>query len=73
MDGASESSAGMFVPKTWFRVIISPAYVARGGGNRADMIVVMFDAHKLDISDELTTAIATLRPHQDKIRYAVSP
>lgn len=32
------------------------------------MIVVMFDAHKLDISDELGQAIDTLKPHHKKIR-----
>lgn len=35
------------------------------------MIVMMFDAHKLDISDEFTAAITTLKPHQDKIRYTL--
>ena len=33
------------------------------------MIIVMFDAHKLDISDELKTVLDVLKPHQDKIRY----
>lgn len=37
---------------------------------RADLIVVMFDAHKLDISDELKMVIDTLKPHHDKMRYA---
>lgn len=36
---------------------------------RADLIVVMFDAHKLDISDELKMVIDTLKPHHDKMRY----
>ena len=36
---------------------------------RADMIIVMFDAHKLDISDELKTVLDVLKPHQDKIRW----
>lgn len=40
----------------------------RRWGNRADMIVVMFDAHKLDISDELEQAIDVLKPHNKKIR-----
>lgn len=38
------------------------------GGGRADLIVVMFDAHKLDISDELKMVIDTLKPHHDKMR-----
>ena len=29
---------------------------------RSDLIVVMFDAHKLDISDELTQVQSTLNP-----------
>lgn len=37
---------------------------------RADLIVVMFDAHKLDISDELKMVIDTLKPHHDKMRYS---
>ena len=41
----------------------------RGGDDtRADLIVVMFDAHKLDISDELKMVIDTLKPHHDKMR-----
>ena len=39
---------------------------------RADMIIVMFDAHKLDISDELRNVLDTLRPHQDKIRVLLN-
>lgn len=36
------------------------------------MIVMMFDAHKTDISDEFKSAITTLQPHQDKIRYSLA-
>ena len=32
--------------------------------SRADMIIFMFDAHKLDISDELRSVIDKLKPHQ---------
>lgn len=39
---------------------------------RADMIIVMFDAHKLDISDELKTVLDTIKPHQEKIRILLN-
>jgi len=36
------------------------------------MIIIMFDAHKLDISDELKSTIDVLRPHYDKIRVLLN-
>eukprot|EP01036_Dinobryon_divergens_P022737 gene22737-31024_t len=36
--------------------------------NRADLIVLIFDAHKLDISDEFRNAIESLKGNDDKIR-----
>ena len=35
---------------------------------RADRIILLFDAHKLDISDEFKSAIEALAGHDDKIR-----
>jgi len=39
---------------------------------RADLIIIMFDAHKLDISDELKRVIEILKPHQDKMRVLLN-
>jgi GTPase SAR1 family protein len=36
---------------------------------RADLILLLFDAHKLDISDEFKSVIETLKGNDDKIRY----
>jgi hypothetical protein len=35
---------------------------------RADRILLLFDAHKLDISDEFRSAIGALKGHDDKVR-----
>ena len=39
---------------------------------RADLIIIMFDAHKLDISDELKRVIEIMKPHADKIRVVLN-
>ena len=39
---------------------------------RADMIVLVFDANKLDISDEFKRAIEALRGQDDKIRVVLN-
>lgn len=36
---------------------------------RVDRIILLFDAHKLDISDEFSDVIKALKNHEDKIRY----
>ena len=46
--------------------------IVRWFADRADMIIIMFDAHKLDISDELKDVLDTLKPHQDKIRVLLN-
>ena len=39
---------------------------------RVDRILLLFDAHKLDISDEFKRSIEALRNHDDKIRFVIS-
>jgi len=39
---------------------------------RADLIIVMFDAHKLDISDEMKQVMELMIPHLDKIRIVLN-
>jgi len=39
---------------------------------RADRILLLFDAHKLDISDEFQSAIESLRGQDDKIRVVLN-
>jgi len=39
---------------------------------RADMILLLFDAHKLDISDEFKSAIEVLKGNEDKVRVILN-
>ena len=39
---------------------------------RADRILLLFDAHKLDISDEFRRSIEMLKGHDDKIRVVLN-
>ena len=39
---------------------------------RVDRIILLFDAHKLDISDEFRTCIDAVRVHNDKIRVVLN-
>ena len=41
-------------------------------GERADRIILLFDAHKLDISDEFKQAIQAIRKQEDKIRIVLN-
>lgn len=40
--------------------------------NRCDLILLLFDAHKLDISDEFKDAIESLKGNDDKIRVILN-
>lgn len=37
---------------------------------RCDLILLLFDPYKLDISDEFKSVISTLRGHDDKVGHA---
>lgn len=39
---------------------------------KCDLILLLFDPHKLDISDEFKRVIASLRGHEDKIRVVLN-
>lgn len=40
--------------------------------DRADMIILLFDAHKLDISDEFQRVIHTIKRNQEKMRIVLN-
>lgn len=48
------------------------AEVIKWFAERSDMILIMFDAHKLDISDELKTVLDVLKPYQEKVRVILN-
>jgi len=49
------------------------AKASRWFADRSDLILILFDAHKLDISDELKDVIETIRPHNDdKVRCVLN-
>jgi len=48
------------------------AQVARWFAERSDLILLMFDCSKLDISDEFKSVIEQLQPHEDKVHCVLN-
>jgi hypothetical protein len=49
------------------------AAVTKWFADRSDLILLLFDAHKLDVSDEFKQVVETIRPHNDdKIRCVLN-
>lgn len=47
-------------------------HVAKWFAERSDLILLLFDAHKLDISDEFQRVLEVLKGHDDKIRCVLN-
>jgi len=54
---------------TWSGTVLQ---VLEWFAERVDRIILLFDAHKLDISDEFRRAIEALKTYEDKIRIILN-
>jgi len=48
------------------------AEIVKWFAERSDLILLLFDAHKIDISDELKTVIESLHQHDEKMRLVLN-
>mmetsp|Transcript_23143 Transcript_23143/g.69577 ORF Transcript_23143/g.69577 Transcript_23143/m.69577 type:complete len:506 (-) Transcript_23143:38-1555(-) len=48
------------------------ASIVKWFAERSDMILLLFDAHKIDISDELKSVIESLHQHDEKMRLVLN-
>lgn len=46
------------------------AQVSKWFAERADLILLLFDSYKLDVSDEFKDVIEHLKQHDDKVKMA---
>ena len=53
-------------------LVTSHCSVLKWFADRADRILLLFDAHKLDISDEFKLSIEALKGNDDKIRIVLN-
>jgi len=49
-----------------------PPVLLRRFSERVDLIVLLFDPYKLDISDELSSVIRIMKGNEDKIRVVLN-
>ena len=54
------------------RGVLPFVHVCEWFAARSDVILLLFDPHKLDISDEFKSVIASLRGHDDKVRVVLN-